>query len=68
MTAGVSCPACDRSALTSVSEDAMYKCSHCGQRTHIVAAAHEYLEDLAASDLPCSDIAETLLMIVRDDG
>jgi len=46
----------------------MYECTNCGQRTHVVMAAREDLEDLATSDLPCSDIAETLLAIVQENG
>lgn len=68
MTAGLSCPTCDRSTLEPVSEDAMYECTNCGQQTHVVMAAREDLEDLGTSDLPCSDIAETLLAIVQENG
>lgn len=68
MTAGFSCPAFDRSTLESVPEDAMYECTNCGRRTHVVMAAREDLEDLATSDLPCSDIAETLLIIGQENG
>lgn len=46
----------------------MYECTNCGQQTHVVMAAREDLEDLGTSDLPCSDIAETLLAIVQENG
>jgi transcription elongation factor Elf1 len=66
VTANFTCPTCGRSTLDSASEDAMYECTNCGRRAHVVVAAREDLEDLAASDLPCSDVAEKLLQIAQE--
>jgi DNA-directed RNA polymerase subunit RPC12/RpoP len=68
MAANFKCPTCGRSTLESVSEDAMYECTHCGQRTHVIMAAREDLEDLASSELPCSSVAEYLIGIAQQES
>ncbi|WP_152436395.1 hypothetical protein [Halosimplex carlsbadense] len=57
------CPHCDSSDVFPVEgTDGLYRCDKCGGRTHDkIEENREALEDLAESDLPVADVAETLL-------
>jgi len=57
------CPSCDSSRVFHVEDtDGTYRCQSCGERTHDKIGKNvDVLQDLADSDLPVSQVAETLL-------
>lgn len=56
------CPRCDSSDILRVNGSDRFRCEDCGQETlEKVGKNREELEELADSDLPVADLAETLL-------
>lgn len=59
----IPCPFCHEARMLRVDGyDGLYECPDCGERTHQKVEKHRSeLEGLTRTDLPISDVCETLL-------